>query len=162
MPAVFTGLQAPSLLKIKSVRVVTTLIVHKSLVCVMLRCWEFEFSNVSSQPLQVNSKFCCNEMNLLVVVLRQKTKQSNKTSTRPAKKSQTNQESNRTKNTKPHNIKYHKSKMTDTRIVWKWEEGRMAAWCFSWPRRSRNWYCKNKQYTWLVQLSSLEQLPFCV
>lgn len=72
MPAVFTGLQAPSLLKIKSVRVVTTLIVHKSLICLMLRCLEFEFSNVSSQPLQINSKFCCNEMNLLVVVLRQK------------------------------------------------------------------------------------------
>lgn len=100
MPVVFTGLQAPSL-KVKSARVVTTLIVHQSLICLMLRCFEFEFSNDSSQPLQVNLKFCCNEMKLLAVVVRGKKAQTIKQNKHTAGKKETqtsNQKSNQTKN----------------------------------------------------------------
>lgn len=93
----------------------------------MLRCFEFEFSSVSSRLLEVNLKFCCDEMNLLVVFLRKKPKQSNKTNTQPAKSPKQTKKNNQTKNNKAHNIKYHKNKMTDTQIVWKWEEGKMAA-----------------------------------
>lgn len=96
MPAVFTDLQAPSLLKAKSARGSIALGVHKSpiniiiseallknqeikeLLLLMLKYLEFEFSNVSLQPLQLNLKLCCNEMIRLVVVVRKtKSKQKN-------------------------------------------------------------------------------------
>lgn len=63
----------------------------------------------------------------MVVVLREKIQTKQAHSPQKKKIKTTYQKSNQTKNSKLHNIKCHKNKMTDTLIVLKWEEGKMAA-----------------------------------